>query len=436
MRRLFRLPSLPAWPPARLLLTMLLALAGISSAALAQDSAAQAVPQPAPADATDAADATAPRIGVATMLPGTIFFERFGHDALLVHDPISGATTSYNFGFFDMAEPGFVRRFIHGDMQYMLVALPFADDLAYYQQTGRGVSVQWLQLAPQQARQLAARLAENALPENARYRYDYFTDNCSTRVRDALDEALGGGLRQQLQVSSHGRSYRSEAVRLASPNPLMALGFDIGLGPSADVPLNRWQEGFIPMRLADALSQVRLADGRPLVADEQQLLPHRIAPEPEQAARSWWPWLLAGLALAAALAWLARNRPRLAAGVLLPGWLLLGVLGVLMLYLWGFTEHRHAWANHNLLLFSPLCLLLIPGALALLRGRVPGRLFGPVLLVIAIGALLAIMQSWLQLWPAQRNAHWIALLAPIHLALAWQWRLVARTSTRHDGPAH
>ena len=70
-------------------------------------------------------------------------------------------------------------------MRYQLVALPMREDLAYYQQVGRGVSLQWLNLTPAQARRLADSLAVNALPQNARYGYDYFTDNCSTRVRDA-----------------------------------------------------------------------------------------------------------------------------------------------------------------------------------------------------------------------------------------------------------
>lgn len=373
----------------------------------------------APETDSHTASNAAPRIGVATMLPGTIFFERFGHDALLVQDALTGHITSYNFGFFDLYEPGFVRRFIHGDMQYMLVALPFEQDLEYYQQVGRGVFVQWLDLDTAQASQLAAALANNALPENARYRYDYFTDNCATRVRDALDTALDGALRRQLQASSHGRSYRSEAVRLASPNPLMALGFDIGLGPSADVPLNRWQESFIPMALADGLRSMTHADGRPLVYDESQLLPHVTEPEPLARSRPWWPWLLAGLGLAALLAWASTRHRRATAVLLIPVWLLLGVLGVVMLYAWGFTEHRFAWANHNLLLFSPLCLLLIPGGIAIARGRAPGRLFHVTMLLISLGVLLAIMQSWLAVLPVQRNAHWVALLAPLHLLLAW-----------------
>src|SRR5690606_31160848 len=217
--------------------------------------------------------AAAPRIGVLTMQPGEVFFERFGHDAIVVADPASGEAVSYNFGYFDPTEPDFVARFVRGEMMYMLVALPLEQDLEQYRQSGRGVTLQWLDLEPEQARALAASLAERARPENARYRYDYFTANCATQVRDALDQALGGALRSQLAGRSRGNTYRSEAVRLARPAPWMWLGFDLGLGPYADRPLSRWEEAFVPMRLADSLREARRADGRPLVLSEHELLP-------------------------------------------------------------------------------------------------------------------------------------------------------------------
>jgi hypothetical protein len=360
----------------------------------------------------------APRIGIATMQPGEIFWERFGHDAIVVDDPARGEPISYNFGFFDLSEPGFVGRFVRGEMQYQLVALPLAEDLAYYRDTGRGVSIQWLDLTDAEAEQLAAALAENAKPENARYGYDYFTDNCATRVRDALDRALGGELRRQLETRSLGNTYRSEAVRLASPAGWMGLGFDLGLGPFADVPRSRWEDAFVPMHLADGLREVRRADGRPLVRSGQMLLPHRIAPEPEPRPQRWWPWLLAGLGVAAVLWMLGRNTPRRALWLALPVWTFGGLLGLLMLFIWGFTAHRAGWANHNILLFDPLSLLLWPGAVRLLRGRDPGRLFRGLLLAILAGAVLSLFLLWLPVQP-QRNAPWIALMLPVHLVLAW-----------------
>jgi len=376
----------------------------------------------------------APRIGVATMLPGEIFWERFGHDSIVVDDPAAGAPISYNFGFFDLSEPGFVGRFVRGEMEYQLVALPFAEDLVYYRDTGRGVSIQWLDLSDAEANRLAAALAENAKPENARYRYDYFTDNCATRVRDALDRALGGELRRQMQTRSQGNSYRSEAVRLASPAGWMWLGFDVGLGPFADVTRSRWEDAFVPMRLADALRDVRRADDRPLVRSEQVLLPHRIAPEPRPEPQRWWPWLLAGTGVAAALWLIGRSGPRPALWIALPAWTLCGVLGLVMAFLWCCTAHRAGWANHNLLLFNPLCLLLWPGAVRLLRRREPGRLFRSLLLAILAGAVLALFLLWLPLQP-QRNAPWIGLMLPVHAALWWLYAragLVRQAATAQD----
>jgi hypothetical protein len=361
-----------------------------------------------------------PRIGVMTMQPGEIFWERFGHDAIVVADPATGEALSYNYGFFDPTEPGFLGRFVRGEMQYMLVALPLQEDLAVYREEGRGVSIQWLDLSDAQATRLADTLAVAALPQNARYHYDYFTRNCATMVRDAIDDALDGQLHHQIAGRSRGNTYRSEAVRLASPAAWMWLGFDIGLSRNADQQLSRWEEAFVPMRLADSLGEVKLADGRPLVSATRELLPQRLPPEPAEAARPWWPWLLAGLALAMALLLLGR-RPRLLAAIASVFWLVGGLVGVLLLFLWLGTVHRFAWANENLLLFDPLALLLLPAGWRLAGGRAPGRWFGKLLLLVTLAAVAAFLLKWVLLF-SQVNEAWIALLLPVHLALWWRLR--------------
>lgn len=363
---------------------------------------------------------SAPRIGVVTMGPGDIFWERFGHDAIVVDDGAPAGPTSYNFGFFDLAEDGFIGRFVRGEMEYMLVALPLEEDLRYYREVGRGARLQWLDLDPAQARSLAAALAENAKPENARYRYDYYTDNCASRVRDALDRAIGGQLRRQLDVRSSGDTYRTESVRLASPAPWMRVGFDLGLGPFADRPLTRWQQAFLPRRLADDLREAKRTDGRPLVAEDIELLPQRQAAEPVGRAPRLWPWLLGGALAGIAVLVLAGWRPRLLAGFAGAFWLACGLLGLVLALGWAFTAHQALWANRNLLLLSPLCLLLLPGAWAWLRGRMPSSRFRVLLIVVAVMAALACIPLWLQALP-QRNGHWIALLLPIHAALARAW---------------
>ncbi|WP_245979281.1 DUF4105 domain-containing protein [Solilutibacter pythonis] len=361
----------------------------------------------------------APKVGVVTMQPGEVFWERFGHDAIVIAPP-DGPAISYNFGYFDPSETDFVSRFIRGDMRYRLVALPLEVDLQQYREAGRGVAVQWLDLTPAQAESLAAALAENARPENAHYRYDYFRDNCATRVRDALDRALGGALEPQLAASSQGNSYRGEAGRLARPAPWMWLGFQLGLGPNADPPLSRWEEAFVPMRLADSLRHAKTAAGTPLVIAEEQWLPHRLDAEPTEHGLPVFGFGMAGIVIALALFFTGRARPRLAAAFALAFWPLCGVAGALMLYLWLGSAHWAAWRNHNLLLMNPLAWLLLPGALALARGHRPSRRFRCLLMLVTGVAALALAPAALGI-DRQHNGLWIALLLPIHLALALLW---------------
>ncbi|MBS0200177.1 MAG: DUF4105 domain-containing protein [Proteobacteria bacterium] len=357
------------------------------------------------------------RIGVMTMQPGEVFWERFGHDAIVINDPAKGEAISYNFGFFNPEEPGFIGRFIRGEMLYSLVPLPLREDLQTYRDEGRGVSIQWLNLTPAQADALQSALELNALPQNSRYHYDYFRDNCTTRVRDVLDRALGGQLRRQLEGSSNGETFRSEATRLASPAPWMRYGFELGLGPSSDVPLTHWDDAFLPQRLADSLATAN-NNGLPLVSATEQLLPHRLAPAPEEASLPLWPFLLAGLGLAALILAFGRKHPRLLAALALPLWLLCGTFGAVSLYAWIGTAHWVAAANHNLWLLNPLALLMAWPALQWLRGR--DSAFGRnLLLLLAILAFCGLMVSWLG--PLQRNAPWVALLVPIHWALATAW---------------
>jgi hypothetical protein len=389
------------------------ALAGVLFLLLALCGAASARAQaPAPPSPT-----AAPRIGVLVMEPGEVFFERFGHIAILVQDPAKGTSTSYNFGFFDPTEPNFLGNFVRGRMMYYLIPLPLDEDLAQYREEGRGVTVQWLALDPAQALELEHDLATNARPEHRRYRYDYYLDNCSTRVRDALDRALGGALKEQLSGRSRGNTWRSESVRLAWPAKWMAFGFHVGLGGVADRPLSRWDEAFIPMRMRESLREAKRADGKPLVSSEEQLLPHKLPLPPEEEPRWKVPALFVGLALALAATWLGARKPKLLAALALPFWLVAGLAGCLMAFIWFGTEHFAGHGNENLLLLSPLALGLLPGGWRVARGRDGGRVFAVLLWTLAGMAAIA---GFLEFLPflKQQNLEWVLLLLPLHLALA------------------
>lgn len=358
------------------------------------------------------------------MQPGEAYWSRFGHDAILVDDRADDPTSVpllYNYGYFDFGQPGFLLHFAQGYMSYMLAAVPLQDDLAGYAQAGRGVSLQWLDFTPAQAVKLQRYLQWNALPEHATYRYDYFTQDCATKVRDALDDALDGLLRAQLTAPSQGLTYRSEAVRLGAPLPWMGLAMHFALGPYADRPLSRWDEAFIPMRLQDSLRLIRTASGTPLVVQEGVLLPQRLPPALHDVPR-WRIWfVLAGLGLGVVVLVGARYAPRTTAAFAFLFWLICGVLGLGLALLWGLTEHVAIWGNENLLLASPLCFALLPGAWAAMRRRQPPRWHDGMLLLVALSAGAALFLKFLP-FRIQSNGDWIALFLPIHLALAYAMR--------------
>ena len=129
----------------------LVALCAALLALLCMGVAQAAVPVSVPV----AAPASAPRIGVATMLPGEIFFERFGHNAIVVHDPASGESLAYNYGIFDFDQQDFLLNFARGRMRYRMAVDEFADDLAMYRDEGREITEQRLALTPEPARTLS-----------------------------------------------------------------------------------------------------------------------------------------------------------------------------------------------------------------------------------------------------------------------------------------
>ncbi|HUN73840.1 MAG TPA: DUF4105 domain-containing protein [Steroidobacteraceae bacterium] len=381
-------------------------------------------------------DRPGPQIALVTFGPGRLYWERFGHNAIIVDDPSAGARIAYNYGVFDFQEKHFLLNFALGHMHYSLDAEPLDEELAPYVAAGRSVTVQMLTLTRAQARQLAGFLAWNAQPQNAGYRYDYFLNNCSTKVRDALNRVLGGALERQLARRPGAHTYRFDAVRLISPDRWFALGMDIGLGPNADGPLSLWQESFVPMVLSRALRGVTVRDANgdilPLVADEKVVQPGTLPPPPAAPPDLRLPLLACGMGFGVLLLWLARGRGRAyraCFGLLaVAWWLICGFTGLVLAGLWGLSAHWAAWDNENLLLFDPLCLVL-----PVLWWRAP-RIARYLATLIAVAATLDLIIRTRPDW-YQDNLAFIALTVPVHLVLATlAWRQQARWNRPRGAP--
>jgi hypothetical protein len=376
-------------------------------------------------------------VSLVTFGSATEVFERFGHDAIWFHDERVGLDVAYHWGLFDFNEPHFVMRFVTGDTRYAMGGESALGLIERERATGRTVTVQRLALAPAQAQALLDFVRWNALPENRYYRYDYFRDNCATRLRDALDHALGGALEAQFDTARTTLTYRSESIRLTDGDRPAQLGIDLALGQPADRYLTRWESFFIPMRIRDALREVRVAGPSgtpvPLVAEERVLGAVPGTPQVQEldhVPQLVWRYGLCGLVLAAfvvALRIMMVTRRGAAWGLSLVAsvwWLVCGVLGILIALAWVATQHVFWARNQNLLLLTPLCLLLVVLTPAwLLRGRAK-RL---TRVSAGLVALLGLFAALLALIPGgQRNGAIVALLLPVHLALAWALLLPRR----------
>ena len=202
-------------------------------------------------------------VALITFGPGEEVWERFGHNAILIRDRGAGAERLYNYGMFDFAQENFFLNFARGRMLYRISVSDPAEDYPLYRAEGRWIVEQGLNLAPAQRAKLRDFLDWNARPENAQYSYEYFRANCSTRVRDALNDAVGGAIRDQLIAPSRGFTYRMDTLRLMRPESALMLGMDAGLGPFADRRLSYWDGSFVPMEFMRHMrdDRVRDADG-------------------------------------------------------------------------------------------------------------------------------------------------------------------------------
>jgi len=367
------------------------------------------------------------RISILTFGVGAEVWERFGHNAIVVADLQQGTRTAYNYGMFSFHQENFVLRFIQGRMLYWMEGYPAEWDIPRYIAAGRSVWEQELNLTATQRIEVRDFLEWNAQPDNKFYRYDYYLDNCSTRVRDVIDRVTGGNFHAQMTGPGAG-TYRFHTQRLNTNNPPLYAGLLLALGQRADRPASRWEEMFLPLKLHEYLRTATTTDSAgvvvPLVSSERTIFQSDRFPVPDRPPE-WWPGFLGlGLLLGGLMAWGGRAGGRLAIarrlfGLVGTGWALLtGVAGAILAGLWAFTDHVMAGRNENVLQCTLLALalgLLLPW---MIGGKGWARRSGTAL-ALAVGAL-SLLGLLLKLLPIfdQVNGQILALTVPANLGLA------------------
>jgi hypothetical protein len=345
------------------------------------------------------------RVALVTFGPGDPIASYFGHDAMIVEDPTRGETHLYNFGMFSFGK-GMLPQYLMGRLTFWIADTPLEKTIAKYIATNRSVHVQELNLAPAKRMEMALAFEKDVLPENREYRYDHYLDNCSLRLRDAIDRALDGQFHGALR--GPGRlTYREHTRRHAQRNLWLEFALMFWMNDSMEQPLRAWDELFLPGELERQVAHMQYIDEHgarvPLVSATRVVFEARRPGVPDRPATRW-PWaLLLGTCAGAALcatAWFVARGSRLArvlfgAEHALLG-LTLGVLGTVGFLMWTLTEHSVTYGNENQWLANPLTLLLWPLGVAIAAGRGPalrkaGQVFyalGALALLLCCGKLL------------------------------------------------
>jgi hypothetical protein len=319
-------------------------------------------------------------VSVLTQGQGHAVWEHYGHNLIWIRNDATGESNVWNWGVFDFADPAFIVRFLFGNAKYRIQR--YESNFWFNNEglpAGRDLIAQELALTPGQRAAVDAFVRTNELDANKYYRYDYYLDNCSTRLRDVLDLALGGAIRSSLEPRTGQRTFRGETLRLNQQNGWLFLGLDFALGKPADRTMTPWEEAFVPMRLRDALRTVTVRNSAgesiPLVRSERVIV--RSPGPPERAVIDSTGVRVALLVsalgcslLVLVLGALARRGKRVAAiGLTTAAVVLHSVLGAfasLLVFMWCFTRHAFwAW-NAHLLLLTPVSIAV---AMALARSK-------------------------------------------------------------------
>lgn len=382
----------------------------------------QGAPSPVPAaPSAGATDVPGSELDVyvMTMGQGSLLWERFGHNALGIRDRRTGTDIVYNWGTFSFEQPGFLPRFLRGEMLYWMAPYDAVQTLLAYQQYNRSVVVQRLNLTAAQKDSIRRFVEWNAQDANKFYRYDYYRDNCSTRVRDVLDMVLGGAIRRATDSVVTTMTYRDHSLRLMDGMFWSRTGIDLALGGPTDRPITGWEAMFIPMEVQRRLRDVRIPDSTgtlvPLVTSEEVLFTASREAERMDVPALAWGGLLVGAGVALLLYFVGYRTPgRVGATAVSLAWSgLAGVFGLLLFLLWTVTQHVAAYGNQNLFFIHPLWLAVA----ALLPFARSGRRWRSTLLVLVRGcAGLTLVGALLALTPWGQPSGAIAAFAtPVNL---------------------
>jgi hypothetical protein len=307
-------------------------------------------------------EASEAEIYLITCGPGTETYSIYGHTALRIVIPSQGSDLVYNWGVFDFSTPNFAWKFAKGRLEYMLGVYPFKRFIQEYFMEERWVEEQKINLEQDEIEILFRLIAENLKPENRKYRYDFFYDNCSTRVRDLLEKATGENLLYPPPPNSEDLpSFRDKTGEHQKPYPWLNLGIDLLMGSPGDKKASLRDRMFLPIELQKVFSEAHVSrddKSSSLLAYPVRLLDFETpSSRPGIITSPLMVFSFLLIVIITVTLFLRGKNINLAIDILI--FTVFSVLAVLMLFFNIFTLHQQMKSNFNIIWLNPFIIFCL-----------------------------------------------------------------------------
>jgi hypothetical protein len=323
------------------------------------------------------------QISVLTCGSGSDLYTTFGHSAIRVQDPTQGLDWVYNYGTFNFDPPMFYVEFAMGKLYYSLSKQNMPNFLYAYEMENRWVKEQLLQLTPLEKNELFQFLEHNYRPENRDYKYDFFFNNCATKIGDVLQEALGQNLHFNEGHLEKKYTFRELIHQNLTTNSWSSFGIDLALGAVIDRTATVREHMFLPLYVMEQLANTTLYKHN-LVIRERTILTSVKKEGSGYFLASPLFWILAMALFVLVITYIDFKhniRSRILDSVL---FFITGLAGTLLIFLWFFTDHTATANNFNILWVFPLNLIV--GFIIVKKNNAPAWL--PKYLLIVLGLLI------------------------------------------------
>lgn len=302
-------------------------------------------------------------VSLLTCGPGSEVWSLYGHTAIRIDDRRSGQDMVVNYGMFSFRQKYFIFRFVFGLTDYSMGITSMDNFIAEYSYEGRTVVQQDLNLTDREKESFLRALYENALPQNASYRYNFFYDNCTTRARNILINSIDGKV-EYSDTKCVDVSYRSMTHQWNEPYPWSRWGNDILLGVKADFDTDRRQQQFLPDSLRKDFDNAWIVDKsgskRKLVANKFILISRPQTITADKQTDFCRPAYLFGslfiITLLTSVVELRKKKTFWWFDLLLL--LATGTAGLILLAM-VFSQHPTVNVNFQIFVFNPLSLFLL-----------------------------------------------------------------------------